>query len=114
MTFPGWHEETDDEGSEVEVKPFPSRPVTYVALGASTLGFIFALISVLWQHVNSSAAGTMAETLTYGAVEGHVGTGAMILGWAGVALICIVALAMLVMIMSVSIIRQLDDEDEEK
>lgn len=112
MTFPNWHEETNDDGSEIEVKPFPSRPVTQVALGASALGFIFALISVLWQHVNSSAAGTMAESLTYGAVEAHVGTGAMVLGWAAVALICIVALALLVLIMSFSFLSRLTDDDK--
>ncbi|KAA8566090.1 hypothetical protein EYC84_008694 [Monilinia fructicola] len=31
-TFPGWHEEEDALGSEREVKPFPSRPVSQVAL----------------------------------------------------------------------------------
>jgi hypothetical protein len=33
----------------------------------------FGLITILWQHVNSSATATMAEILTYGAVSGHVG-----------------------------------------
>ncbi|GAB1198082.1 hypothetical protein APSETT444_007390 [Aspergillus pseudonomiae] len=108
-TFPGWHEEVDETGSEREVKPFPSRPVSQAALGLSSLGFIFALISILWQHINSSAAGTMAESLTYGAIESHVGTAAMILGWAAVACLGIVTLALLVMIMSISLLRRLTD-----
>jgi hypothetical protein len=30
-TFPGWHEERDERtGSDVDVKPFPSRPVSQV------------------------------------------------------------------------------------
>lgn len=74
------------------------------------MGFIFALISVLWQHVNSSAAGTMAESLTYGAVESHVGTAAMVLGWAAVALICLGVLALLVIIMSITLLTKLTDE----
>ncbi|EIT73576.1 hypothetical protein AO1008_04837 [Aspergillus oryzae 100-8] len=109
-TFPGWHEEVDEDGSEREVKPFPSRRVSQAALGMSTLGFIFALISILWQHINSSAAGTMSESLTYGAIESHVGTAAMVLGWAAVVCLGVVALALLVMIMSISLLRQLTEE----
>ncbi|RHZ46558.1 Fig1 domain-containing protein, partial [Aspergillus thermomutatus] len=110
-TFPGWHEEIDEEGSEREVKPFPSRAVSQAALGLSTLGFIFGLVSILWQHVNSSAAGTMSESLTYGAIESHVGTAAMILGWAAVVCLGIVALALLVMILSIRIITMLSDDE---
>ncbi|OGM49811.1 hypothetical protein ABOM_001492 [Aspergillus bombycis] len=109
-TFPGWHEEVDEAGSEREVKPFPSRPVSQAALGLGSLAFIFALVSILWQHINSSAAGTMAESLTYGAVESHVGTAAMILGWAAVVCLGIVVLALLIMLMSISLLRRLTDE----
>ncbi|KAA8649324.1 hypothetical protein EYZ11_011168 [Aspergillus tanneri] len=106
-TFPGWHEEIGEDGSEREVKPFLFR----AALGLGALGFIFGLDSILWQHVNSSAAGTMSERLTYGAIESHVGMAAMVLGWAAVVCMAIVALALLVMVMSVSLIRQLMDEE---
>lgn len=109
-TFPGWHEEVDEDGSEREVKPFPSRPVSQVALGLSALGFIFALISILWQHINSSATGTLSESLTYGAIESHVGTAAMILGWAAVVCLGVVALALLIMIMSISLLRELTED----
>ncbi|GFF22893.1 hypothetical protein IFM51744_04099 [Aspergillus udagawae] len=110
-TFPGWHEEIDENGSEREVKPFPSRPVSQAALGLSALGFMFGLVSILWQHINSSAAGTMSESLTYGAIEGHVGTAAMILGWAAVVCLGIVSLALLIMILSIRMLAKLTDEE---
>ncbi|KAF7122253.1 hypothetical protein CNMCM5793_000210 [Aspergillus hiratsukae] len=110
-TFPGWHEEVDQDGEEREVKPFPSPKVSQAALGTSALGFIFGLVSILWQHINSSAAGTMSESLTYGAVEAHVGTAAMILGWAAVVCLGIVALALLVMIMSIRVLHMLTEDE---
>ncbi|RHZ64666.1 hypothetical protein CDV55_103919 [Aspergillus turcosus] len=110
-TFPGWHEEVDEDGSEREVKPFPSRRVMQVALGSSALSFIFGLVSILWQHINSSAAGTMSESLTYGAIESHVGTAAMILGWAAVVCLGIVALALLIMILSIRMLTMLVDDE---
>lgn len=52
----------------------------------------------------------MSESLTYGAIESHVGTAAMVLGWAAVVCLGVVALALLVMIMSISLLRQLTEE----
>ncbi|KAJ5152924.1 uncharacterized protein N7482_009402 [Penicillium canariense] len=110
-TFPGWHEEVDDGGSAVEVKPFPSRQVSHAALGASAVGFAFGLISALWQHINSAAAASMAEKLSYGQITGHVGPAAMAFGWIGVVLIGVETLGLLVMIMSIKIIESLADDD---
>ncbi|KAJ6177910.1 hypothetical protein N7519_008371 [Penicillium mononematosum] len=109
-TFPGWHEEVDEDGSELHVKPFPSEAVTLaclLALGASS-GFGF--ISILWQHVNSSATATMAEILTYGAVSGHVGGVAMALGWLSIGLVALVCVGLWVMRLSISLVRNLTDE----
>lgn len=53
----------------------------------------------------------MVETLTYGVVSGHVGPAAMALGWIAVGLIGIAALGMIVMIMSISLIRKLTDDE---
>ncbi|KAJ5722881.1 hypothetical protein N7488_000916 [Penicillium malachiteum] len=71
-TFPGWHEETDENESTVEVKPLPSRQVSQAALAAAALRFSFGFISVLWQHINSAAAASMAEKLSYGQITGHL------------------------------------------
>ncbi|KAJ5736579.1 Ca2+ regulator and membrane fusion protein Fig1-domain-containing protein [Penicillium malachiteum] len=106
-TFPGWHEELDETGSDVEIKPFPSRPVSHAALATSAVGFSFGLIAALWQHINSAAAASMAEKLSYGQITGHVGPAAMAFGWIGVVLIGVVAHGLLVMIMSISLIRKL-------
>ena len=50
LSFRGWHEELDEDGSIREVKPFPSQPVSLIALAASTLASILALISMTWQQ----------------------------------------------------------------
>ncbi|KAJ5945999.1 Ca2+ regulator and membrane fusion protein Fig1-domain-containing protein [Penicillium verhagenii] len=109
-TFPGWHTEINDEGSDIEVKPFPSRPVSQAALGIISISFGFSFISVLWQHINSSSTASMVETLTYGTVSGHVGTAAMVLGWLAVVLIGFVSLGLLIMIMSISLLDRLSED----
>ncbi|KAL3421141.1 hypothetical protein PVAG01_07586 [Phlyctema vagabunda] len=105
-TFPGWHVEEDDEGSEREVKPFPSRPVSQAALAIVAVSSIFMFVSVFWQHIASSTGATMVQTLSYGTVKGHVGLAAMILGWVGVLLSLIVTVGLLVMILSIRILSE--------
>ncbi|KAF6241242.1 hypothetical protein HO173_001037 [Letharia columbiana] len=109
-TFPGWHEEHDDNGSDREVKPFPSRPVSQVALALIFVASVFVLVSVLWQHTASVGASTIAQDLGNGSVKSGVGTAAMILGWFGFALLIIVTIGLLVMILSIRILDQLTDE----
>ena len=44
-TFPGWHEERDARtGSDIDIKPFPSRPVSQVALALIFIASIFVLV----------------------------------------------------------------------
>lgn len=110
-TFPGWHEETDSHGSEHDVKPFPSRPVSQVALALIFVASVFVLVSVLWQHTASVGASTIAQDLGNGSVVSGVGTTAMILGWFGFALFIIVTIGLLVMILSISLLDSLTDEE---
>ncbi|MCJ1297340.1 hypothetical protein MMC08_000126 [Hypocenomyce scalaris] len=110
-TFPGWHQETDERGSERDVKPFPSRPVSQVALALIFVSSIFVLVSVLWQHTASVAASTIAQDLGNGSVKSGVGTAAMVLGWFGFALLIIVTIGLLVMILSINLVAQLTDEE---
>ncbi|OJJ00050.1 hypothetical protein ASPVEDRAFT_541230 [Aspergillus versicolor CBS 583.65] len=110
-TFPGWHEETDPSGSEVEVKPFPSRPVSQVALALIFVAAVFVLVSVLWQHTASVGASTIAQDLGNGSVKSGVGTSAMVLGWFGFALMVIVTIGLLVMILNLRLLRQLTDDE---
>ncbi|KAL4779408.1 Ca2+ regulator and membrane fusion protein Fig1-domain-containing protein [Aspergillus varians] len=110
-TFPGWHEEIDPRGSEIEVKPFPSRPVSQVALALIFVAAVFVLVSVLWQHTASVGASTIAQDLGNGSVKSGVGTSAMVLGWFGFALMVIVTIGLLVMILNLRLLRQLTDEE---
>lgn len=110
-TFPGWHQEEDSTGSEVEVRPFPSRPVMGLSVYTIGLALGFCMISVLWQHINSSSTASMVETLTYGAVSGHVGVAAMALGWVAAGLIGTITLALLIMQTSITLLRRLTDSD---
>ena len=103
-TFPGWHEEEDSDGTEVEVKRFPSKPISYVVLVVLTIVSLLTFVSVLWQHITSSAAATMGQSLSYGTVEGHVGTVAMVLGWGAVLCNLIAALGILIMVVSINLL----------
>ena len=110
-TFPGWHEETDDQGSERDVKPFPSRPVSQIALALIFVASVFVLVSVLWKHTASVGATPIAKDRGNVSVRRGVGTAAMILGWFGFALLIIVTIGLLVMILSIRILDKLTDDE---
>jgi Ca2+ regulator and membrane fusion protein Fig1 len=105
-TFPGWHEEEDAAGSEREVKPFPSRPVSQIALAIIFIASIFVLVSVLWQHTASVAASIIAQDFGNGSVRSGVGTTAMVLGWFSFALLIVVTIGLLVMILSIRVLSE--------
>ncbi|WPG97796.1 Hypothetical protein R9X50_00057700 [Acrodontium crateriforme] len=110
-TFPGWHEEHDARtGSDIDIKPFPSRPVSQVALALIFIASIFILVSVLWQHTASVAAAQVAQDFGNGSVKSGVGTSAMVLGWFGFSLLIIVTIGLLVMILSIHLLDKLTDE----
>jgi hypothetical protein len=108
-TFPGWHEEEDSEGSEREIKPFPSRPVSQIALSIIFVASIFVLVSVLWQHTASVAASIIAQDFGNGSVRSGVGTSAIVMGWFSFALLIIVTIGLLVMILSIRVLTELAD-----
>lgn len=110
-TFPGWHEGVNQSGSDVEIRPFPSRPATATCLLAMGLAFGFGLVSIFWQHINSISTALIAETLTYGAVSGHVRGTSMALGWITVALIGCVGLGLLFMKLSIDHVTGLTDDE---
>lgn len=109
-TFPGWHEEVTGDGSEREVKPFPSRAVSQVALATIFVASVFILVSIMWQHTAAVAASTIVQDLGNGSVKSGVGTTAMILGWFGFGLLVVVTLGLLVMILSIRLFEGLTDE----
>jgi hypothetical protein len=111
-TFPGWHEERDERtGSDVDVKPFPSRPVSQVALAASFVAAMEMLIAGLWQHVGSVGAAAMADSANYGNVRTDIGAGAMTMAWIGFTLQTVAMFGLLVMILSILVLDRLTDND---
>lgn len=115
-TFPGWHLEYSETGSETEVKPFlskpfPSRLVSHLAIACLGISTIFSGISVLWQHIAAVAVATSTTTLIGGAVKSHIGTAGMALAWAATLLLGIPTLGVLVMILSIELLHRLTEED---
>ncbi|OBT99854.1 hypothetical protein VE01_02242 [Pseudogymnoascus verrucosus] len=108
VTYPQWHTSEDDDGSEVEVRPFPSRAVSKITLVAILIAAILMMISILWQHVATATASSMGGSLAYGAVRGGVGAAAMVLGWGGGFLVVVAMLGILVMVLSIQTIQAIE------
>jgi hypothetical protein len=100
----------DERGSEKEVKAFPSRAVSQVALALIFVSSVFVLVSVLWQHTASVAASTIALDLGNGSVQSGVGASAMALGWLAFTMLIGVTIALLVMILSIRLLDDLVDD----
>lgn len=110
-TFPGWHSEYSETGSEAEAKPFPSRLVSHLVAACLVVSTIFSGISVLWQHIAAVAVATSTTTLIGGAVKSHVGTASMVLAWAATFLLAISTFGVLLMIVSIALLDKLTDDD---
>jgi flagellar biosynthesis protein FlhB len=106
-TFPGRYTEEDEDGSEQEVMPFPSKSVANAALAVVAVASIVTFLSVFGQHISSSTAGVLAQSFSYETLESHVGTVAMILGWGAVLLETLAAIALLLMIVGIRVLSQL-------
>jgi Ca2+ regulator and membrane fusion protein Fig1 len=100
-TFPGWELSVNETGSEHEIKPFPSRTITYLI--AILLGFatIFSFVSVLWMHSAAATAVVLLNATYHAFVDAKIGTTAMILAW--IALFCTAVVLMLLLLTITSI-----------
>jgi hypothetical protein len=109
-TFPGWREERDIRtGSDVDVRPLPSRPVSQIAFSCAGVAAMLCLISGLWQHVGAVGAAAMVETANYGNVKTDIGLGATIMTWVGCAILFLVAIGLLITIMSIIVLDRFID-----
>ncbi|OHE99307.1 hypothetical protein CORC01_05348 [Colletotrichum orchidophilum] len=108
-TFPNWYETENSEGSSIEIKPFPSRPISHVALACVFVSALISLLATFWQHLSSSAAIAMSSAFTQGAVTGHVGAASMALGWTSVFLLMVTFIGLLVMILAIRVLSQMVD-----
>lgn len=106
-TLPGWHEEMDSEGSEREVKPFPSRPVSSAALLCSVTSAVGLSVATAWQHIASAAVGASVQGFRYGLVEVGTGTAATVMAWLSMSLVTLSAVGISVMILSIAVLLQL-------
>lgn len=110
-TFPGWHQERDVRtGSDIDIKPFPSRPVLQFALSNAFVAAVLLLTASLWQHVGAVGAAAMVETTTFGNVKAQIGAGAMAMGWIGFTFEMLVTIGLVIMILSLIILDRLTDE----
>ena len=103
-TFPGWHDEVDDNGSEREVRPFPSQTVVHSACGAAIAAVFFDLVAVLWQHIGAVAGIATAQHIAYGSVDVKIGATAMALGWLSFAFLVAASVGLLVTALSIAIL----------
>lgn len=110
-TFPGWHEERDARtGSDIDIKPFPSRPMSQAITATLFMASIFLLVSALWQHVGAVSAASNISTMSQERLIVHVGATAVALVWLPLAMVICVLQGMLAMILSIHLLDRLTDE----
>jgi hypothetical protein len=98
-------------GSDVDVKPFPSRVVLMACLACTGLASLFAFTSALWQHTAAATAATVLETSAVSLIKGGVGTVGTALAWLVFGIWIIAFIATLVMWLSILILDRLTDDD---
>ncbi|KAL3429989.1 Ca2+ regulator and membrane fusion protein Fig1-domain-containing protein [Aspergillus tetrazonus] len=111
-TFPGWHTEIDGGGDEINVKPFPSRPVAQLVLSFDALASMVLIVAVLWQHVAVVAHAVMGEAAFGSAVKGDVGAVAMGLGWGVIGAVLVVTFGIAIQILSMRLYGLIGDEED--
>jgi uncharacterized membrane protein len=110
-TFPGWHEERDARtGSDIDVEPFPSRPVSQAVAFVLLMASLLVLVSCLWQHVAAASVVSTVSSMTQRTIVGHVGAVAAVLVWLSLAVIVVALLGILVMIISIHLLDLLTED----
>jgi uncharacterized membrane protein len=110
-TFPGWVEEHDEAtGSDIDVKPFPSRAVSQAIAFVLLMASLLILVSGLWQHVAAASVVTTVSLMSQQRIVGHVGAAAAVLVWLSLAFVIFTFLGILVMIISIYTLDLLTDE----
>jgi hypothetical protein len=113
VAYPGWHvDHSEDFESDIEVKPFPSRPLTQACFIASGFAASLLLISALWQNVSAAAAGSTISYTTYGTTKAHVGPVAMVLLWLAFLALTLVSVGLLLLILSLRVLSELSENSD--
>ncbi|KAH8176398.1 ca2+ regulator and membrane fusion protein fig1 domain-containing protein [Sarocladium implicatum] len=105
--YPDWHEEEDSNGSVREIKPFPSQWITWFSIATASVSSILLYIAIMWQQIGVAAAAVAMKGFRYGLVETGTGAAAAALGWVSVGLICLAALGIVVMMLSIRLLQSL-------
>ena len=113
-TFPGWHEEVDENGSERDVKPFPSRSTSYLVAFFQTAASLLALVSVVWQQSAAGAYVSAVDRFKLTAVVTHVGAAGSALAWVACSLEILVAISTVCMIASIKLLDGWLEGDDER
>lgn len=110
-TFPGWTTDYDARtGSEIEIKPFPSRPISQAIAFVLLMASLLVLVSCLWQHVAAASVVSTVSSMSQKRIVGHVGAVAAVLVWLPLAVIVGAFLGILVMIISIHLLDLLTEE----
>jgi len=112
-TFPGWHSAYDDDGSEIDVKPFPNRTVVQVTLGATALAMLFAFVSAVWQHTSTATASTTFQASTFGFLQANTGAIGTAMVWINFCLLLLATIMMVLLLISLTAISGLTDDGSE-
>jgi hypothetical protein len=98
--FPSWRTVVDDDGSEMEVKPFPSVTNSGIALAVATFSSLLAFAAMVSQEVAAAATARNIQNMAYGSVLAKKGESAMVLGWLAFVWIAILSLGLVAQIVS--------------
>jgi hypothetical protein len=110
-TFPRWHEERDARtGSDIDIKPFPSRPLSEAITFLLALALLLLMVSALWQHVATASVVSTISSMSQRKLVGHVGAVAAVLVWLSLTFVIITFIATVIMILSLRLIDRLADE----
>jgi hypothetical protein len=110
-TFPGWHEETDQEtGSMVDVRQLPSRKVSGFCTVCMILSTLFSLTAATWQHAAATSSASVVEHAFDKGWDTEVGSVAAGLVWASFFINVIVMIGLIVMNYSIAFLDRLTDD----
>ena len=107
-TFPTWHEEEDEYGEVIDVKPFPPNTIVNTALMTMLFSVLLIFVSILWQHTAAVTAAVAGQNMAYGSVKYEVGAIAVALGWAGFILLVFVFLGLILSAMSLHALSEIE------
>lgn len=110
--MPGWHKETSENESDIDVKPFASPNLLGWALVASFLSALLLLVSAVWLHSSAVAFVESVRNSGYGTIGTSVGTTSIVLGWLSLVLAALATCGVLLMAVAIKLVKDLEYSSE--